>query len=68
MSKIFKCWAIGMVITTLIILLYFLGIVIYEQLSRLSPEIAKIVEFAFAFGLTSIYFGCIVWVFMANKD
>lgn len=68
MSEIFKWWAIGIAITTLIILLYFLGIAIHVQLSFLNPEIAKIVEFAFGFGVISIYFGLIVWSIMGNKD
>lgn len=68
MKDFFKCWAIGIVITTLIILLYFLATVIYAQLSRLSSEIAKIVEFAFVFGLTSVFFGSVVWAIMGDKN
>ena len=68
MKDFFKYWAIGIGITILIILLYFLGTVIYVQLSRLSPEIAKIVEFTFVFGLLSIYFGSVAWTIMGNKD
>jgi len=68
MKEFFKCWAVGIAITTLIILLYFLATAIYMQLSFLNPEIAKIVEFAVAFGCLSVYFGIIAWLIMGNKD
>lgn len=68
MKEFLKYWAIGIGITILIILLYFLGTVIDAQLSFLNPKIVKIVEFVFIFGLTSIFFGSVAWAIMGNKD
>jgi len=68
MKDFFKYWAIGIAITTLIILLYFLATAIHMQLSFLNPEIAKIIKFAVVFGCLSIYFGIIAWSIMGNKD
>jgi len=62
MKAFFTYWAIGVLITVLLLLFVFLAGLIWTLITRLSPVAGRVIEFAAAFGCLSIFFGFVVWV------
>lgn len=61
MKTFFKYWAVGVLITVLLLLFVFLAALMWALIIRLSPAAGQVIKFAVAFSLLSIFLGFVVW-------